>query len=302
VPEPIDARELRRWMDEGRAFALLDVLPREAFDELRLPGARCACVYEVTFLDHAARAAPDRTADVVVYGSSRLSHEAADAALRLEAAGYRNVRVFRGGREAWQEAGLGFEGGAKSWVAAPPSPLPDGEHTVDPARSLVEWVGRNVANRHFGTLSVARGSLRVRDGRLDGGHVDLDMTSIAVGDLQGEHAATLKRHLEHEDFFAVARFPEATIGLRHASPIAGATPGTPNHTVDAVATIRGRTGPLAFPATVAPFEGGVAMQAHFELDRTKWGANYGSGKLYHRLGMHLVNDAVSLGVRLIARP
>jgi rhodanese-related sulfurtransferase/polyisoprenoid-binding protein YceI len=302
VPRPIDAKELRRWMDEGRAFTLLDVLPKEAFEELRLPGARCACVYEVTFPDQAAKAAPDRAAAVVVYGSSRLSHEASDAADRLEAAGYRNVHVFRGGREAWQEAGLAFEGAAKGWIAAPPSPLPDGEHAVDAARSVVEWTGRNVASRHFGTLRVAGGSLRVRDGRLDGGRVDLDMTGIEVGDLSGELAATLKRHLEHEDFFAVARFPEATIGIRHASPIAGATPGMPNYALDAVATIRGRTGPLAFPATVAPHEKGVAVQAHFDLDRTKWGATYGSGRLYHRLGGHLVNDAVSLAVRLIAKP
>ena len=60
--------------------------------------------------------------------------------------------------------------------------------------------------------------------------------------------------------------------------------------------------PLAFPATVVAHDGGVVLEAHFELDRTRWGASYGSGRLYHRLGMHLVNDAVSLGVRLIARP
>lgn len=289
-------------MDEKRAFVLLDVLPREAYEELRLPGARNACVYEVAFLDRAAEAAPDRAADLVVYGSSRVSSEAPDAAERLEAAGYGSVHVFRGGREAWQEAGLRFEGPADRWVAAPPRPLPDGEHAVDAEKSLVEWVGRNVANRHFGTLRVARGTVRVREGRLDGGRVDLDMTSIAVGDLEGDVAAMLKRHLEHDDFFAVARFPEATIGIRHASPIAGATPGSPNWAIDGVATIRGRTGPIAFPATVAPHESGLALQAHFDLDRTKWGAAYGSGRLYHRLGMHLVNDAVSLGVRLIARP
>ena len=37
------------------------------------------------------------------------------------------------------------------------------------------------------------------------------------------------------------------------------------------------------------------------FDRTHWSVNYGSGKLYDDLGMHLVNDDVSLQIRLIAR-
>jgi len=34
------------------------------------------------------------------------------------------------------------------------------------------------------------------------------------------------------------------------------------------------------------------------VDRTRWGASYGSGKLYHRLGMHLVDDHVTIEARL----
>ena len=44
----------------------------------------------------------------------------------------------------------------------------------------------------------------------------------------------------------------------------------------------------------------LALDAHFDIDRTRWNVNYGSGKLYDGLGMHLVNDDVSLQIRLVA--
>ncbi len=77
----IDCFELKRWMDEDRAFALLDVLPKESFEEMRLPGARCACVYEMTFLDQVKETVSDPDAAIVVYGSSQSSRDTVDAAL-----------------------------------------------------------------------------------------------------------------------------------------------------------------------------------------------------------------------------
>jgi hypothetical protein len=64
--------------------------------------------------------------------------------------------------------------------------------------------------------------------------------------------------------------------------------------------MRGVTEELGFPAVVAAKGDALALDAHFDLDRTCWNVNYGSGKLYDDLGMHLVNDDVSLQVRLIA--
>ena len=41
-------------------------------------------------------------------------------------------------------------------------------------------------------------------------------------------------------------------------------------------------------------------QSNFDLDRTRYGVNYGSGKLYDFLGMHLVNDLITLEFVIIA--
>jgi hypothetical protein len=64
-------------------------------------------------------------------------------------------------------------------------------------------------------------------------------------------------------------------------------------------TLRGVTNEVSFRARVAPHrEGGLALQARFDLDRTRWGSLYGSGRFFARLGMHLVDDAVSLDVHV----
>jgi hypothetical protein len=49
-------------------------------------------------------------------------------------------------------------------------------------------------------------------------------------------------------------------------------------------------------------DGLLAADAHFDIDRTRWSALYGSGKFYEKLGKHLVNDEVSLALKIITLP
>ncbi len=279
---------------------LLDVLPPEVFREGRLPGAVNACVYEVTFLDQARALAPDPRATIVTYCEGPSSRASADAAERLVGAGYADVHRFEGGREAWRKAGYPFEGRADG----PPAEAPprDGEYAVDADRSLIGWVGRNPGGSHDGTLRLSGGRITVRDGAIAQGIFEIDMRSIEVADLSGDMAGLLRRHLESEDFFAVAAHPVAQLAIIRIAPIAGATPGAPNFEVEGALTLRGVTNPVAFPATVAMRNGGeLTLEAHFDIDRTRWNVNYGSGKLYARLGMHLVHDHITLQTRVIAQ-
>jgi len=48
-------------------------------------------------------------------------------------------------------------------------------------------------------------------------------------------------------------------------------------------------------------DGALAAEAHFDLDRTRWGVIYGSGRFFEHLGMHLVYDPISVQVRIVAR-
>jgi polyisoprenoid-binding protein YceI len=129
------------------------------------------------------------------------------------------------------------------------------------------------------------------------------MDSMANLDLQDEGwRGMLHRHLKSEDFFDVERHPTALFELSSTTAIAGATPGTPNVELSGLLTVKGITRPLCFPAMVAPQEdGSLKAQAALDFDRTLWDVCYGSGRLFERLGMHLVNDLISVELFIVAR-
>jgi polyisoprenoid-binding protein YceI len=280
---------------------LLDVLTKDAWEKARLPGAESACIYEVTFLDQVQDHVATPDTDIVVYCASPASQASADAADRLVQAGYTRVHEFAGGREAWAEAGYPFEGTEALWPPAPVAAPEDRDYAVDPEASTVEWIGRNIGGRHFGTVRVLSGRFTIRNGLPAAGSFELDMDSFEVADLEDEMAELLIAHLKSDDFFASAEHPTARYEITGLEAVPDARPGAPNCTVSGRLTMRGVTEDLSFPAVVAAKADALALDAHFDLDRTRWGVNYGSGKLYEDLGMHLVNDDVSLQVRLIAR-
>lgn len=292
---PPSASELHAQLATTEGICLLDVLPREHFDAVHLPGARNACVYEVSFLDQ-VRAAADGARLLVVYGSGLGTRETQAAAEKLAAAGYENVVEFRAGLAGWEAAGYPLERGAKAAEITP-----DGTYLVDSARSVIRWTGRNLFNHHEGTVRLTGGEIRFASGRIEAGEFVVDLGTIACTDLEPGMAAGLIRHLHDADFFEVARFPTARFALTAAAPLPAASPGSPNETLSGNLTLRGETHPLEFPAVVAAKSAGeVVGQAQVAFDRTLWGAIYGSGKFFSFLGPHVVNDLVDLHLKIIA--
>jgi polyisoprenoid-binding protein YceI len=297
----ITCAELHRRLEEGFAPLLLDVLPPEEFSSRHLAGAQNACVYEMVFLANVRALAPDQEAALLVYDATGQTRAAVMAGERLEAAGYRQVLILTGGLAAWEAAGYQVERGAEAREVTEPR-LADKTYTVDQARSRIEWTGRNLNGRHLGTIAVAGGELVVAAGALVGGTVVLDMTTISNLDQQDEgYRQLLTSHLQSADFFDVARFPTATMTLTGWVPLAGSTPGTPNYTIQGRLTIKGVTREISFPAIVNPeLDGSVRAQAALEFDRTLWDVLYGSGRLFEKLGMHLVNDLIGVELFITA--
>jgi polyisoprenoid-binding protein YceI len=275
---------------------LIDVLSAESFAAEHLPGSVNICVYEIAFIDKIRAAFPDPSIALTVYGLNDSTLEARVALTRLGTAGYARVTALAGGLEGWKASGGTIE------LSATPE-LPSGQFEVDQNASLVEWMGRNLFNRHLGTVQLGPGQIVIKDGRLAGGHLTVDMTSLRCTDIPDpEINAHLIAHLKNDDFFSVDRYPRAELEIREVSYRSDVRLDEPNYQIKADFTLRGATNPIDFAALVArKSDGSFTAQALLDLDRTVWGANYGSAKFFGRLGQHVVNDEFHLHLKVVTK-
>jgi rhodanese-related sulfurtransferase len=285
--------ELKQRMDSG-SVVVIDVLTPEDHDACHIPGAHSACVYEIVFLDRVAEYVSNCETPIVVYDYTGTTRTAEIARERLIQAGYPSVYVLSGGLSAWRSAAYPIEGSNSSGFAE--ISLHDGTYTIDLEKSRLEWIGRNLNNRHYGRISIAGGELIVRNGLPVKGHVVLNMSSITNLDVQDDSLRELlTHHLKSDDFFAVDHFPTAVFELAGWKPLTEPTPGAPNCIATGSLTIKDIRRTVSLPAIISPQEdGSLRVHVTFDIDRTLWNVLYGSGRLFERLGMHLVHDLISL--------
>jgi rhodanese-related sulfurtransferase/polyisoprenoid-binding protein YceI len=297
----IDPSDLARRMKSSAAPVLVDVRLEEDYLAGHLPEAKNNCVYEVSFSERMSDVASRKDVAVCVYGAASDSHEARMAAEKLSRAGYGEVLEMRAGLVGWKSAGLEVksEGAEK-----PDNPAPlDGWREVDLEESKVEWVGRNLLNKHYGQIAIKAGKLHFVRGELRSGDFTLDMRGIVCQDLTGDPLHNiLIAHLQSDDFFDVELHPEATFAITSTESVPTATAGAPNLKVSGELMLKDVARPLEFLATSGmTAEGKAAAQASLAIDRTLWEVLYGSGKYFRNLGGHLVNDLIELQLRIVTR-
>ncbi len=143
--------------------------------------------------------------------------------------------------------------------------------TVNTAASNVEWHGNKVSGKHNGDVKIKEGSLTVKEGKLTGGKIVIDLNTITDKDLEGEYKAKLEGHLKSEDFFDVANHPEATLEITDVKD--GAEAGT--IVVSANLTIRGITKNITFNANVTEStDTSFKANADFNIEREDWNVSY----------------------------
>lgn len=293
--------DVKAALESGRPM-ILDVLPPEHFEARHIPGARNACVYEVTFLEQVKALGPDKAAPIIVYGAGEGSLDAVTAAGKLHRAGYVDVAVLHGGLPGWEAEGNPLEGNRPE-DREPPHPVMElrtARYTAVPGESSLMWTGRNFNGRHFGTLAIAEGTL-LREGEGLKGLFTLSMDSIANTDLAGtDLQAVLEDHLKSDDFFFVSHFPTCTVEITDMRPVPDAPATLPNYDVTAMVTLRGVAREISFQANLRPLaEGRIALMANFDVDRTKWGVLYGSARFFKFLSYHIVYDMISIDLRVV---
>jgi polyisoprenoid-binding protein YceI len=172
---------------------------------------------------------------------------------------------------------------------------------VDPSRSTVSWEGSNLRGSHDGTVDLASGEFYVLDNQLVGGNIVMDMTRIAVLDIEDPAMnERLASHLRSDDFFSVESYPEAIFQMANIRKIDNAGPDEPNYTISGNMTIKGITHGISFPAFVELADGELRASADFDLDRTMWDVRFRSVRFFEDIGDRLIHDNFNLKLDIVA--
>ena len=151
APRILTTEETRGWLADS-AGLLLDVRLASEFERVHIGGAENNCVFEIAFIERLRERAPDLATPICVYGAGADSHESRFAVEKMLRAGYANICDYRDGLAAWRET----EGPLNETLSDTRTLSPDfeGERALDASQSSIEWTGRNLGTRHWGTLGV----------------------------------------------------------------------------------------------------------------------------------------------------
>jgi len=100
----ITVAELAARLQSSHLPVVAEILGPQHFASGHLPGALNLPLEG--FSEAAQRALPNKAADIVVYCASATCQNSDIAARKLLALGYDKVRIFKGGKAAWKDAGL----------------------------------------------------------------------------------------------------------------------------------------------------------------------------------------------------
>ena len=164
------------------------------------------------------------------------------------------------------------------------------------SESSVVWTATKVVSGgHTGTVKISKGSLEIDGSELKGGSFEIDMTTIANTDIEGEWRAKLEGHLKSDDFFAVETYKTATLKITKVKSTAKG-----KYDITADLTIKGKTESVTFPADVNVKGGKATATAKITVDRTKYDVRYGSPSFFDDLGDKAISNEFTLDVKVVA--
>ena len=101
----IEREELRQKIENAEEMTLIEVLPRENFEEFHLPGAINIPFGSEQF-DERVQAVAGKDEQVIVYCKDENCDASPKAAKRMEGLGFTNVLDYAAGKVDWRAADL----------------------------------------------------------------------------------------------------------------------------------------------------------------------------------------------------
>ena len=201
----------------------------------------------------------------------------------------------------------GITGSVVSFESVPTSSSKDmetGTYEADTEESSIGWEAGKPAIAgyvHHGSFGLQSGEVTLAEGELTGEFV-IDVDSLRVTSLGGGKAgqeSTLEGHLKGERFFDVVAHPTATFTITDVSPRVLPGPDQADYTASGVLTLKGQTNDVSFPMkVVVNDEDEVWVTAELEIDRTRWGIDFGSASIAERITENIIGDTVKLDLKV----
>lgn len=193
------------------------------------------------------------------------------------------------------------ENTARQDTASGPAPVAEkGTFTYTVTSGTVNWTGKKATgDSHEGTLNIESGTIKVIDGKLQSGRIQVNMNTLTVTSIKdGGEKRDLESHLKDVDFFEVGKFPEATFVFNEALT---SDMDHFNEIVVGDLTIKQKTHGINIPVQLKISGNDLtASSPVFSINRTKWGINFRSG-LLGTVKDKLIEDNIILSIRLSAK-
>ena len=169
--------------------------------------------------------------------------------------------------------------------------------SVDATASALSWKGFKPGGEHYGKLPISAGQLDIKDDVLHGGYVTIKMDGIIVEDLKAEDGGgKLKAHLEGEDFFDAAKYPEAKFELTDV-PAEGLKIADIKE-LKGNLTLKDVTKNITIPVASIQRDAATGKYSFtsqtFRINRADWNVKYGSKSFFTGLGDKFINDDIEL--------
>ncbi|WP_455108628.1 YceI family protein [Porphyromonas sp.] len=189
------------------------------------------------------------------------------------------------------------EGSVAASEAAAVSDVAAEALSVDSTASALSWKGFKPGGEHYGKLPISAGQLDIKDDVLHGGYVTIKMDGIIVEDLKAEEGGDkLKAHLEGEDFFDVAKYPEAKFELTDV-PAEGLKIADIKE-LKGNLTLKDVTKNITIPVASIQRDAATGKYSFtsqtFRINRADWNVKYGSKSFFTGLGDKFINDDIEL--------
>lgn len=173
------------------------------------------------------------------------------------------------------------------------SPIFAQDYTALTDKSVLRWTGKKISgSSHEGVIKLKEGKFTIKDNAFVSGKFVIDMNTMVEGDgSEPEKGARLIGHLKSDDFFSVAKYPEAVLVIKSSTKF-----DKDQAEVTADLTIKGATHPVKFNVNKL----GEAFQATVTFDRSLYDVRFGSGKFFENLGNNAILDMIPLVVTVVA--